>query len=296
MPASRRPIPIACALLLAALSLGTTHARSAEPATSAPAAGSTAQPVDDSLRIVRPDSMIAAERKFNVQRLLAEADSMLKLRGGVHAEDAQLFLSWNAPWGQRRARTALTPRCDDTTAVDTLYLSFLPGRTSQGFNGFTSRLTFHSASADTLGPWWHMESRGGENGGNLLVEFGPSPDMPGPQPWNVSGQAVSQLKRTPRDVDLTLLFAVNHLMARPIVADTIYTLCRVLVRHRRATRLSGCGQPVCIEWSRATMAFAIKDEPEVRRGERFVTYGAEGTSCREWRDSRTQPWKPKVVR
>ena len=287
---SRRPIVRSAALVLALVLLGAARTSGAAPA---PAAG---QAVDDSVRLMTPDSSSRDGRKVTIQRMLTEADSLLRLRGGVRADETQLFLSWNAPWGRPRARTSLTPRCDDTTAVDTLYLSFLPGRASQGFNGFSARLAFRSASSDSLGPWWHMESRGGENGGNLLVEFGPSADIPGPQPWTVTGQAVSQLKRTPRDVNLTLLFAVNHSMAQPIVADSIYTLCRVLVRYRRATRLAGCGQPVCIEWQLATLGFALKDEPEVRRGERFVTYGKGAVSCDEWRDVRAQPWRPKQKR
>ena len=233
------------------------------------------------------------ERVVTIQRQLERADSLLKLRGGVHAEDAQLFLSWNAPWGMRRASTALTPRCADTTATDTLFLSFLPGRTSTGFNGFSARLSFHAAPGDTLGDWWHMESRGGENGGNLQAEFGPSPTIPGRQPWAVTGYGYSQIKRTPTDMNLLVLYAVRHDAAVPIAADSVYTLARIIVRHRRADRLAGCGQSVCVEWTSATLAFELKDEPEVRRGERFVSYGRDAHACDASRGGALPVWKPR---
>ena len=44
--------------------------------------------------------------------LLAQADRAVKARGGVHAENAQLYLSWNAPWGQKRAKQVRMPACD----------------------------------------------------------------------------------------------------------------------------------------------------------------------------------------
>ncbi len=295
MPIARRRSPRLVLLLPVLVLLGAAPSSGAPPVVAA-SSSATVQAVGDTLRLMPADTSGRARRTVTIQHMLTEADSLLRLRGGVHAAETQLFLSWNAPWGQPRARTSLAPRCNDTTAVDTLYLSFLPGRPSQAFNGFSARLAFRSAASDTLGPWWHMESRGGENGGNLLVEFGPSDAIPGPQPWTVAGQAVSQLKRDPREVDLTLLFAVNHSMAQPIVADRIYTLCRVIVRHRRATRLAGCGQPVCIEWVLSTLGFALKDEPEVRRGERFVTYGAGAVSCAPWREARTPSWRPKPSR
>lgn len=240
-----------------------------------------------------PADSTRQKRTFTIQRELAKADSLLKLRGGVHAEDAQLFLSWNAPWGMKRARTALTPVCSDTTTADTLYLSFLPGRPSAGFSGFTARLAFHGTGADTLGPWWHWEGKGGENGGNIQVEFGPTPELPGRMPWAAVGHGFTQLKRTPTDLNLLLLYAVSQDAATPIVSDSIYTLARIVIRHRRAGRLDGCGQPVCVEWQSATLGFALKDEPEVRRGERFVTYGANARSCDERRGVVVPAWKPR---
>lgn len=249
----------------------------------------------DTSAIPTTDSLVAQRRAVmgNYQHLLDQADSALKARGGSHAENAQLFLSWGAPWGMPGARSALTPACADTAAIDTLYLAFYPGRESRQFTGFSAVLDFHSVSADTLGSWWHMESKGGENGGNLQVEFGPSATIPGRQAWTKGGQGFSLLERTPTNMRMRVLFAVSLDQAGPIEATASYTLCRVLVRHRRAGRLAGCGQPVCVELASAKLGFALKDEPEVRRGERFVTYGSGARGCEPLRGPRPPAWQPR---
>src|SRR6185436_16157371 len=76
---------------------------------------------------ILPDSIRGKPVKPIAQEL-AEADSILRLRGGSHAENAQLFLSWDAPWGQKRARRERRPACADSTVEDTLYLSVMAGR------------------------------------------------------------------------------------------------------------------------------------------------------------------------
>ena len=271
-------------LLLPAVSATTC---AAAPASAAPAAP-TLKAVADSMRSQR------LRGAGSYQRLMAEADSLLKLRGGSHAEDAQLYLAWNAPWGMKRSLGTRTPAARDTSGADTLYLSFYPGRPSSGFMGFSGELQFRATGPDTLGAWWHMESKGGENGGNILVEFGPSETLPGRQPWVTAGQGFAIIDRTPTSMRLRALFAVSVNDAAPIAPDTTYTLCRVIIRHHRATRLAGYGQPVCVEWTSGKFGFALKDEPEVRRGERFVGYGGGAAVCDVSRGPRVQVWKPKA--
>jgi len=295
-----RPSGALPALLLAASFLFATTARADGTAPSPAANPHPAAGLVD--RIARADtsapapgdSVIAKRREVmkNYQQMLDRADSVLKARGGSHAEDAQLFVAWGAPWGMPHASSVLTPACADTTAIDTLYLSFYPGRASEHFTGFSALLDFHSVSGDTLGSWWHMESKGGENGGNLQVEFGPSPTIPGKQAWTQSGQGFSMLERTPTNMRMRILFAVSLDQAGPIDANGTYTLCRVLVRHRRAGRLAGCGQPVCVELASARLGFALKDEPEVKRGERFASYGAGAKGCDTLRGPRLPAWQP----
>lgn len=223
-------------------------------------------------------------------RLMLEADSLLKLRGGSHAENAQLYLAWDAPWGTKRAEKTRMPACDDSTRSDTLYLSFYPGRPATHFTGFTGELKFLATGSDTLGPWWHMESKGGENGGNILVEWGPSPDMPGRQPWRTAGHGFALIDRTPTAMRLRLLFAQALDDAVPLDSAATYTLCRVIVRHRRVRQLAGCQQPVVVQWARATFGFELKDEPVVERGERLVSYAGPYSICEPFHET-SKAWK-----
>lgn len=253
----------------------------------APTDSGAAVPADSSGRARKPDWI-------PYQIALDRADSLLKLRGGSHAEDAQLYLAWGAPWGTRGSSNVRFPACGDSTQADTLYLSFYPGRPSSGFNGVSAELYFHATGSDTLGPWWHMERKGGENGGNMQVEWAPSEDLPGPQPWTRIGRGFALLDRTPTAMRLRLLYALMPQDAGPIAADSTYTICRVILWHNRSTGLAGCGQPVCVEWSKASLAFALRDEPEVRRGERFVSYGAPIAVCEPFRLPVSRAWRPKA--
>jgi hypothetical protein len=236
------------------------------------------------------------QRGRSMNEMLAEADSALRARGGSHAEHAQLYLSWNAPYGMPRASSQRAPVCGDTTAVDTLYLSFLPGRTTDSFTGFSAELRFHATGGDTLGPFWHMEGKGGANPGNLQVEFGPSETIPGVQPWTVAGQGLAFLDHTPDAMRLRTIFAVAFEQRSHVDSARVYTLCRILVRHRRTATLAGCEQPVCVEWASARFGFALKDEPEVRRGERFVVWGRDATACDASRGPRAPVWRPGARR
>jgi hypothetical protein len=252
-----------------------------------------AEPLEDSVRTKPvPDTLEHGLRApGSIARMLAEADSIVKARGGARADNAQLFLSWNAPWGSKRAQKARTPACADSTAEDTLFLSFLPGRTGK-FTGFTAQLFVHATGGDTLGAWWHMEGKGGENAGSLRVEWAAAPGFDFRQPFPVSGQGFVLLDRTPTTVRLRLVFAVPLDGAGPIAADGVYALCRVILKHRPSRRLAGCDRPVCLEWGKATLAFGPKDEPEVSRGERFVAFAGSHAVCEPFRGPRPASWKP----
>jgi hypothetical protein len=212
--------------------------------------------------------------------LLMQADSLLALRGGSRADSARLYLTWNAPYGMPRASRSHFPRAHDPTSADTLWLSFLPGRTSEGFLGFSADLYFRAAHGDTLGPWWHMESSG-QNPNELRVEFGPDAEtFPQPQPWAVGGTGGVRLYRTPASGRLNINFAVPYMDAVPIAPDSVYTLCRVVLQHHRV--LPGCSQPVCIEWNAGVLGYWLKDDPRVNKGERFVSYASDTSVCDEF--------------
>jgi hypothetical protein len=257
-----------------------------------PAAAS--EPLEDSVRTA-PDTVAHPLRAPGaLNRLMTEADSAVKAQGGPRADNAQLFLSWSAPWGSKRARQARQPACSDSTVEDTLYLSFLPGRAAKKFTGFTGQLLFRATGSDTLGAWWHMEGKGGENAGALRVEWAAAfPDAGGKQPFPVTGQGFVLLDRTPAVARLRMVFAVPYDGAGPVVADSVYTLGRVILKHRPSRGLAGCARPVCVEWGRATLAFGPKDEPEVSRGERFVAFAGPYAICEPFKGPRVAAWKPK---
>jgi hypothetical protein len=250
-------------------------------------------------RAMAPDTSSDSLRRVlrapgGLQRVLSRSDSLVKAQGGARADEAQLYLSWNAPWGARRAAQARTPACRDSTVEDTLYLSVVTGRTAERFTGFTAQLLFHASGNDTLGPWWHMEGRGGENAGSLRAEWATNPAFGWKQPFRVAGQGFVMLDRTPSAARLRMVYAVPYEGGAPVVADSIYALARVILRHRPDRALAGCAQPACVEWADATLAFGAKDEPHVRRGERFAGFGAGNAVCEPFRGPRVEAWKPKT--
>lgn len=268
-----------------ALTLTTGHFSLARPDT--PAAPEIAP---------RPAASDSAARSNSLPRfsqIISAADSAVKARGGSSANDAQLFVSWNAPWGSRRAQQVRQPACRDSTVEDTLYLCVLTGRPAERFTGFTGQLLIHATGRDTLGRWWHMEGKGGSNPGSLRVEWAAMAPWAAQQPFRVSGQGFVLLDRTPTTARLRMVYAVPFDQAAPIAADSTYVLARLILKHRPDRELDGCTQPVVIEWASATLAFGPKDEPVVQRGERFVTYSGPLGLLEPYRGSKVQVWKPK---
>src|ERR1041385_8632568 len=90
----------------------------------APAARAS-EPLEDSVRIVPDTSGHKPHTPTSLSRLLAHADSVVNAQGGATADNAQLYLSWNAPWGSKRAQQARKPACSDSTVEARLFLSFL---------------------------------------------------------------------------------------------------------------------------------------------------------------------------
>lgn len=241
---------------------------------------------------VTPDSARRGT-PVNMDSVLSEAEAAVRARGGVRADSARLLLTWKRPWGVRGAQTNWVPNCGDSTTVDTLYLSFRPGRTSERFNGFSGTLHFRPLPGDSLGPYWNFE-KGGANAGGVAIEFGPDDTFAWPQPWKSRGIGQIFASREGPAVRLLFVYAVNFLEPGAVHADSVYVLGRVLFRHRRS-QLDGCAQPVCVEWSEASLAFAMRDEPRVSRGERFVGWGDRGAAaCVPYRGpGRTRAWQPR---
>ena len=240
-----------------------------------------------------PDTLHGKRLKPIAQEL-AEADSMLRLRGGSHAENAQLFLSWDAPWGQKRARRERRPACADTTVEDTLYLCVQTGRDAEQFQGFTAEIMVRATGIDTLGAWWHMQgaAKGGQNPGAMRVEWAALQDWGAPQPFQQQGQGFILLDPSRSVARVRLIYAVPGGGHAPIQPQAVYVLARLVLKHMPQRGLSGCTSPVVVEWTKATLAFGLKDEPEVSRGERFVGYGGPYSLSDQFRGLKTKTWKP----
>lgn len=271
------------------LALAIALAVGASPPPLAPVAHAATAPADtssDSLRRV-------LRSPGGLQRVLNASDSTVRARGGARADAAQLYLSWNAPWGSRRAAQSRPPACADSMVEDTLVLAVVTGRAAERFTGFTAQLLFRATGSDTLGPWWHMEGKGGANAGSLRAEWATNPNFGWRQPFRAQGQGFVILDRTPTAARLRMVYAVPYEAGAPVAGDTLYALARVILRHRPERGLAGCAQPVCVEWADATLAFGAKDEPRVRRGERFVSFGSGRGICDPFRGPRVEAWKPK---
>lgn len=192
----------------------------------------------------------------------------------------RIFLSWDAPYGMPRASDTRNAACDDTTAADTLYLSFDPGEDLSALLGIDAALTFRAAPGDSLGPFWDL-SRKGVNPWNLRIEFD-EPPAGAESPWPVSGMGAPQYILGPESGRLKLTYFVNASHAGPIAAGTRYFFARVMLRLRKPY-LEGCRQPVCVELNFLKVSYSGGGR-WINEGERFVCRNsAGGAACQEHR-------------
>lgn len=198
-----------------------------------------------------------------------------------------MFLSWNAPYGLPGASDAISVSCDDTTRVDTLYMTFDPGEDVANLLAVDATLTFRAAPGDSLGPFWDM-ARSGANPWNLRLEFDEPP--PGcPSPWPVSGSADLSYRLRKDAGELNLSYFVPASQSGPVAGGSRYFYARVMIRLRRGY-LKGCGQPVCIELSRLLVGLREGGRP-ITAGERFVSWNSPGGKvCADYRKRGVMPW------
>ena len=241
-----------------------------------------------------PKDSVAKPQRKGAAQMIAEADSAVKARGGARADSAELFLSWDAPWGKKRAKRERMPACSDSTREDTLYLCMRPGRTSERFLAFSAELTVHSTGTDTLGKWWHMQGKGGFNPGSMRVDWAPSQEEVGTPPlFDTQGQGFVVLEPGRSAARLRLLYAVPMTDAKfPVSARTTYCLARIVLKHKPARGLAGCESPVAIEWNSSTLTFGLKDEPRVARGSRLVSFSGPYSITAPFQSTRAPAWKP----
>lgn len=254
---------------------------------------STAGPAPASARVAAPATPAPepASRSLSVPSTTGAADAAA---AGARSE---LFLSWHAPFGEPRASETLALSCGDTTATDTLYLSFKPGRGSPGFAGFSATLMFRPVGPDTLGEFWHLGC-GKPLPAGMSAKF--DPEIGYRQPWRVPGAGGTFYDCREGGARLRMVWAVPANQASGIHVDTLLALGRLVIRHPPA-RFARCNQPVCIEWSEAELVYEVGAWGAVKlahQGDhRFVSWNTtRQDACAPLRGQgvlRPKPWSPK---
>lgn len=193
----------------------------------------------------------------------------------ARSDDARIYLSWGAGHGLPGAAGSLTRTGGDTTRVDTLYLSFSPGRACSTFVGMTATLWLRAMDGDSLGPLW--QSAGGMTlPRGMSVEFPRDSASAHPFPWAGFGIGHSGYGRSGSNAGrLRLMWAVGPQDGARVEPGRLYGLARILLR-RPAAGAPGSAQPVCVEWSEGSMAYRPGDEPGVSAGVRYVGINAAG--------------------
>ena len=235
-----------------------------------------------------PTALAPATVRDSAARVIAPYDSTM----GDSLSESRLFMAWHAPYGMPRARSNLAFACDDTSRVDTLYLSFETGRDLPHFLAIFGRLYLHPAFGESLGTHWRYGGRDSNNGA-LLIQMDPDGTFPCPQPWGRSSMGGTLYYFNPSLGELQVIYAVPTGDGVPVQARERYCFARLLFKHRRCT-LDGARQPVCIEWFEAQYSGGGSDIGITRGPGRFVSINSpDGSVCTPYRRTRRPPtWHP----
>ncbi|HKQ58533.1 MAG TPA: hypothetical protein VJY35_11755 [Candidatus Eisenbacteria bacterium] len=192
-----------------------------------------------------------------------------------------VFLSWSAPLGVPGARDTAFQACNDTTAAETLFVTFDPGEGVNQLMGIDARLLFTAQPGDSLEAFWDF-SRSGANPWNLRIEFD-EPPAGAASPWAVGGSGGVRYDRRKNQAALDLSYAVAASRTMSVLGGTRYFLARVIIRLRRAG-LAGCRTPVCIELDHMVISHGGSTSRWISDGERFVSWNSPGgAACSERR-------------
>ena len=205
------------------------------------------------------------------------------------SDESQIYLSWRAPYGSPRALQDLAVAAGDTTREDTLYLTCDIGTDSPQLNSMTGRLLVHAKIGDTLSSYWHF-GHATEDPQRVRVLWGSDSARAVRFPWSgARGMGGIHYDCDAGTGELRLIYAVPDDQARPVAYGDRYVLARLVFQ--RPAAAADVRHPVCIEWARATLGLTLNFEPEVTRGDRFVSWNARGVAvCGDFRG----PLKPKV--
>jgi len=223
--------------------------------------------------------------------MLAVALTLLAGRAAA-AGEPRLLLSWNAPYGSPRALENIAAACD-SAGLDTLYLSFDPGRDSPTFLGMSGTLYFHAAGGDSLGSFWKIDDMN-QPSSPLHVGFDSDSARAFQTPYETQGAGQGRYDYTIGSGRLRMIYAVPENGASPVKSGRVYGLARVTIRHPHSGA-GGCAQPICVEWHDASLAFTTSGVVDANRGQRWVSLNSpNGKVCDSFRDTYApKTWKPK---
>jgi hypothetical protein len=221
--------------------------------------------------------------------------------GVAQAGRPQLQLAWHAPYGMPGARDTLTMAAGDSTKTDTLYMSLDPGHHDSTFVGINATLLIRSADHDSLNSWWRylppLQVRIGPR--NPHVEFNDSGDWGAPSPWATAGIGQAAWDCSRQNGRLRFVYAVGPQSGAAIDSGNTYVVARAIFHHP-PKGIANSGQPLCIEWQLASLAYNnLLPEEETHWGEhRMVSINSPGGQiCKEFvlqtQGRAPAPWKPK---
>lgn len=205
---------------------------------------------------------------------------------------ARVYLTWNAPYGDPRARSAIEVPCGDTTKVDTLYLCFDPGRDAAHFVGVTVNLYLRPTQGRRLPEFW-KGGNVGLAGSPLTVDFGSDPEAGFETVWGSTSIGAPKYDFLETSGRLVLVYANGTKSGPPLRGGRVYGVARVMVR-RPAESSDGCGAPMCVEWFSSRLVYAPGEKGNVNRGERHVSINSpDGGVCRTPEGAAyPKPWSP----
>ena len=203
-------------------------------------------------------------------------------RGGVAvppsvrpAPPPVIHLTWHEPYGSPRATTSNTSSCDDTTTLDTLWLTYeCPERVIHAMT-VSGSLLFEPQAGEPLGSFWFFE-RNAANSGNLFVDFNIAFPAPIKTPWSGLGPVLGPVGYTHEGgrgrLDMTALGPDGQ--AGVTDRGVLYAFARVIISSRHA-ELDGCRRAMVIRWAGARFITRFEGDLRVPPGPgQVVTWNA----------------------
>lgn len=208
------------------------------------------------------------------------------------AGQPRLRATWHAPHGDPRASEVLRRACDDSTAVDTLYLSIEFPAPAPGIRAISGSVYFRPTGRDSLGDFWSFKT-GTPNGGNMLIDFAPwDGEQRCHSPWKDSGQARVSYDRVGGGGRLDLLYAVDDEHATGAEPGLRYCFARIRIFERR-NRLPGCRASACVDWANAWITYTTGRDVHVAGGEgRLAGWNTTASGCPPRPATAVRPWMP----